>query len=86
LTFMKMPLMQISYTSTVQLKPDGSSTIGKNTNVPGGDLVHGRLILTGANGVLICVYDGTKEQVRFIRWDSITEICGELGPMTKCGE
>jgi hypothetical protein len=85
LTFMKMPLMQTSYTSTIQLKPDGSSTMGRNTNAPG-DLVHGRLIFTGANGVLISVYGGTKEQVRFIRWDSITEICGELGPMTKCGE
>ena len=82
---MKMPLMQTSYTSTIQLKPDGASTMGKNTNAPG-DLVHGRLIFTGANGVLISVYGGTKEQVRFIRWDSITEICGELGPMTKCGE
>ena len=89
MTLMQIGLMRMPYTSAIQLKPDVSNTTdknNKNTSVPD-DPVQGRLIFTGANGVLIYVYGhtDTNDQVRFIKWDSIIEICGEPGDMTKCG-
>ena len=74
-----LPFMDIPYYNVVIEKKADATEKNSNTKAPW----KGRLIFTGANGVLI--YDEPAKQVRLIRWDSITEMCGKPGDINQCG-